>query len=369
MLPILNKLLEEPRDIPNNSCPQVLVLVPTRELALQVSEEVKKFTKYLPYIKSVCIFGGMPYPVQSRQLSKRFEILVATPGRLIDHLERKRLSLSKIKVLVLDEADRMLDMGFSEPVLNIAALCPKDRQTLLFSATIDKKVLPLSKKLQNDPEEIHIKINPEDKARIEQRVYFVDDVHHKIKLLDHILENEGIHQTIVFTSTINQAEILSDQLYDKGYKASSLHGDMNQRQRLRTINGLREGKVNILVATDVAARGIDIPSLGHVINFDLPFKPEDFVHRIGRTGRAGAQGIAITFATQKESSSIKKIGEMMGKSLEAHTISGLEPKVKVTKNAPSKSKRPFAKKKPFGFKERPFKGRSGGFQKKAAFQK
>lgn len=342
MLPILHLLAQEPREVPNTSSPFVLILVPTRELAMQVAEEAKRYTKHLPLIKTVCIFGGMPYPVQNRELSRRFEILVATPGRLIDHLDRGRINLSKVKTFILDEADRMLDMGFSEPVLRVSSECPEVRQTLLFSATIDKRVLPISRQLQKNPIEIRVKQDNSEAAKIEQRLYYVDNIDHKIKLLDHILENEGINQTIVFTSTINQAEQLSDALYDKGYLSGSLHGNMNQRQRTQTINRLRLGKLNVLVATDVAARGIDIPALGHVINFDLPFKPEDFVHRIGRTGRAGASGCAITFATYRENTSIKKIGEMMGKPLQTHVVVGLEPKKK-KEAPPSNSQRPRGK--------------------------
>lgn len=326
MLPILH-LLSQP-DYKGNGGPQILILVPTRELAMQVAEEAKKFSRHLSKIKTVCIYGGVPYPLQKKDLSSRYEILVATPGRLIDHMQQGRIDFSKIKLLVLDEADRMLDMGFLDAVEQISNAIPKSRQTLLFSATIDRKILPISKKLQNQPHEIVIERNLTTQNHIEQRLYYVDNVHHKLRLLDHLLENTDIQQSIIFTSTIRQANDLANYLYEKGYRSEALHGDMNQRQRSRTINKLRCGQIQLLIATDVAARGIDIASLSHVINFDLPFQSEDFIHRIGRTGRAGAKGIAITFSTHKEEQKLSKINKLMGKPIEQHTVEGMEPKAK-----------------------------------------
>jgi superfamily II DNA/RNA helicase len=326
MLPILH-LLSQP-SYKNNASPQILILVPTRELAMQVAEEAKKFSKYLPKIKTVCIYGGVPYPLQRKALNGRYEILVATPGRLMDHLEQGRIDLSQVKMLVLDEADRMLDMGFIDAVEHIANSLPKKRQTLLFSATIDKKILPFSRKLQTDPHEIQVELTQSMQNNIEQRLYYVDGVNHKIRILEHILENTEISQSIVFTSTINQANDLADYLQDKGYRSEALHGDMKQGQRTRTINKLRCGSIKFLIATDVAGRGIDIPSLSHIFNFDLPFQAEDFIHRVGRTGRAGAKGVAITFSTHREELKLSKINKIMGKPLELHVIEGMEPKAK-----------------------------------------
>jgi superfamily II DNA/RNA helicase len=326
MLPILH-LLCQPL-YRSNGGPQALILVPTRELAMQVAEETKKFSRNLSKTKTVCIYGGVPYPIQKKALSQPYEILVATPGRLMDHMQQGRIDLSGIKLLVLDEADRMLDMGFIDAVEQIADAAPKDRQTLLFSATIDRKILPFSKKLQNNPHEVKVAHAQTTQDNIEQRLYYVDGIHHKIRVLEHLLANTEMNQTIVFTSTINQANELADHLYEKGYTSEALHGDMNQNQRSRTINKLRCGRIQVLVATDVAARGIDIASLSHVINFDLPFQADDFIHRVGRTGRAGAKGTAITFSTYKEELKLSKINKLMGTPLALHTIEGLEPKAK-----------------------------------------
>ncbi len=351
MLPVVH-MLSQP-EFREGSGPQILVLVPTRELACQVAAESEKFSKYLSKIKTVCIYGGVPYPPQRKALASRYEILVATPGRLIDHLEQGRVNLSNIKFFVLDEADRMLDMGFVDAVQEIVKAMPQKRQTLLFSATIDKKILPLSKKLQNNPRELKIESTQTLQNNIEQRLYYVDGVKHKVQILEHLFEFGGIYQTIVFTSTIRQADELAMNMRKKGYASEALHGDMNQRQRTRTINHLRKGRIQFLIATDVAARGIDISTISHVINFDLPFQAEDFIHRIGRTGRAGATGIAITFATYREDALLSKICKLMGKTIEPHTIEGMEPKAKVVeKHEPRdqrRSRRPsFHKKRPQG---------------------
>jgi superfamily II DNA/RNA helicase len=308
--------------------PKVLILVPTRELAVQVADEAKKFSKYCTQIKTVCLYGGVPYPIQKRALSRPFDILVATPGRLIDLLEQGRIDFSDLQMLILDEADRMLDMGFSEAVEQIVAALPEDRQTLLFSATIDQHILPFSRKLQKNAFEIKVEASEEAKANIESHLYYVDNIDHKIRLLEHLLENTQTTQLIVFTSTINQTIELSNHLRDKGYESGALHGDMDQVKRTRTINNLRQGKIDILVATDVAARGIDIASLSHVINFDLPYRPEDFIHRIGRTGRAGAKGLAITFATYREDRRVREINKLMGVPIEIQTVVGIEPKAR-----------------------------------------
>lgn len=324
MLPILNFLSENPAKKWNGA--QVLVLVPTRELAMQVADEAKRFSKHLPHIKTACVYGGVPYPLQKRMLSRGYDILVATPGRLMDHMERGRINLSQVKIFVLDEADRMLDMGFIEPIEHIASQIPTERQTLLFSATIDRKIIPFSKKLQNNPFEIKIEPDRTTKNNIDQQLYYVDDRKHKIQILEHLLQNLEINQSIIFTSTINQTGELADYLQEGGYSTEALHGDMNQRQRTRTINSLRKGNIQILIATDVAARGIDISTISHVINFDLPFQSEDFIHRIGRTGRAGAKGTAITFATYKEDKMIHRINELNGTPLKTFTIEGMEPR-------------------------------------------
>src|SRR5579872_3299600 len=212
MLPALNKLAENP-NVPGKG-PRILILVPTRELAMQVATEAAKYSKHLSKIKTVCIYGGAPYPIQNRELSKPYDILVATPGRLIDHIDRGRVRFNRLEMLVLDEADRMLDMGFIEPVEHIASMTPKTRQTLLFSATLKGTVLQLSKRLLNQPIEISVEATPIEQQNIEQRLHMVDNIDHKNRLLDHLLNDESFAQVIVFTATKNQADTLSEKLLD-----------------------------------------------------------------------------------------------------------------------------------------------------------
>lgn len=321
LLPALHTLCKSPKQ----KSPQIIILVPTRELAMQIAKEAERYSKYLPQLTTVCIYGGVPYPPQKRALSKPYDILIATPGRLMDHMERGFINLTKIKMLILDEADRMLDMGFLEAVEFISDACPKNRQTLLFSATIDRKILQISHKIQKNPEEIRIEPDDIAKANIDQKLYFADNLAHKMRLLDHFLDNAKEGQIIVFTSTKRQADIIAETLQEKGKLAEALHGDMNQRQRSRAVEKLRKNQIHILVATDVAARGIDIPTLSFVINVDLPFKPEDYIHRIGRTGRAGAKGDAITFASRQDKSMVERIQRLIGKPIDVHTVPGMEP--------------------------------------------
>ena len=338
ILPCLNQLAQ-----PSNkkgTGPRLLILVPTRELAMQVAAEAIKYSKNLSKVKTVCIYGGAPYPFQNKELARPYEILVATPGRLIDHLERGRISFSRLETLILDEADRMLDMGFIEPVEKIAASTPKDRQTLLFSATMKGSVLNLSRSLLKNPVEINIVPDIERHENIEQRLHYVDGLDHKYRILSHLLEDPSINQAIVFTSTKRHADQLVDELYDKGYDAAALHGDMNQRQRTRTVLRLRKGEIRILVATDVAARGIDVLTISHVINFDLPQSVEDYVHRIGRTGRAGGTGIALSLASSKEAQFVKRIEAYTGKKITPHVIPGMEPVFRKSSSGP-KSPRNF----------------------------
>lgn len=304
--------------------PRILILVPTRELAMQVAAEATKYSKYLSKVKTVCVYGGVSYPKQNQELSRHYEILVATPGRLIDHIERGRINFSRLEMLVLDEADRMLDMGFIQPVKEIAALVPKDRQTLLFSATFKESVINLSRCLLNNPVEVHVTPEQVSHDNINQSLHFVDNIDHKHRVLDHVLNDPEMNQVIIFTAQKRYADKLATQLYSRGYQAAALHGDMKQHHRTRTLKDLRQGTINVLVATDVATRGIDVKTITHVINFDLPRDVEDYVHRIGRTGRAGAKGTALSFVGADELHLVKQIEKFTGQKIASQVIPGLE---------------------------------------------
>lgn len=324
LLPAIDRLITPSEQ--SGKGPRVLVLVPTRELAMQVAEEATKYSKYLSPMKTVCINGGSPYPIQNRQLARPHEILVATPGRLIDHIQRGNINFNRLELFVLDEADRMLDMGFIQAVEEIAKAIPTQPQTLLFSATLGKNVLTLTQKLLKDPEKITLSPEKPQHENIEQNFYHVGNLTDKYKALDHLLSTLDIHQAVIFTATKRHADELLDILLEQGHEAAALHGDMNQRQRTRTIGRLREGKVQLLVATDVAARGIDINTINHVINFDLPNMVDDYVHRIGRTGRAKAKGCASSLVAPKDIPLLKNIQKMIDEQIDIQTIPGIEPR-------------------------------------------
>lgn len=322
-LPALHRIAT-PSTVPGKG-PRVLVLTPTRELAQQVCSATHQYGKHMR-VKTISILGGMPYPVQNRLLSGYVDILVATPGRLIDHLERGRVNFDRLEMLILDEADRMLDMGFVDAVEHIAAATPDTRQTLLFSATLEGVVGNLASKLLKTPKKISVDVAKDKHTNIEQRLMVTDDIAHKNRLLSHLLTDSEVNQAVVFTATKRDADQLADQLSSQGHSAAALHGDMSQRERNRTLMGLRKGNVRILVATDVAARGIDVRGISHVINFDLPKFAEDYVHRIGRTGRGGESGIAISFASNRDVQTLKRIERYTEQPIKMHTIEGLEPK-------------------------------------------
>jgi superfamily II DNA/RNA helicase len=330
-LPALN-LLATPHALKSRG-PRILVLTPTRELAAQVNEAARKYGKYIR-ARTVSIVGGMPYPLQNKLLSQPLDILVATPGRFIDHMERGRIDLSRLQMLVLDEADRMLDMGFMPDVERICEALPKERQTLLFSATLDG-IMHIGKQFLNNPITIQVAGQKQKHENIEQRLHFVDDMNHKNKLLEHLLIEPNVNQAIIFTSTKRHADLLAEDLYAAGHKTAALHGDMTQGARNRTLTKLRQGDVKVLVATDVAARGIDVQGISHVINYDLPKFSEDYVHRIGRTGRAGKQGVAISFASNIDRHLLRKIEQYTGQKLEATVIAGFEPKRAMKTEAPA----------------------------------
>ena len=310
MLPALQKL-SQPSTMAGKG-PRVLVLTPTRELAMQVTDAAQKYGRNLPRFRAVSVVGGMPYHAQNRLLASPMEVLVATPGRLMDQMQSGRLDFSRLEVLVLDEADRMLDMGFIDDVEAIAAKLPKNRQTLLFSATLEGRIATLAKNLLRDPKLIQISTREDKHESIDQQLIYVDGLEHKLKLLDHLISDVEMKQALVFTATKRDADELATRLIGQGHQAAALHGDMQQRQRNRTIDELKRGRIRVLVATDVAARGLDVSSISHVINFDLPKFAEDYVHRIGRTGRAGLSGIAISFAGAKEIMLLKRIERFTG---------------------------------------------------------
>ncbi len=323
MLPALHRIAQKSAN--KGRGVQVLVLTPTRELALQVSEATAAYGSNLDDLRIATVVGGMPYGAQLKALSRRVDVLVATPGRLLDHLQARRVDLSTVHTLVLDEADRMLDMGFIDDINTIVDRTPQDRQTLLFSATLDGTVAKLAARMMRDPQRIELASQSDRHANITQTLLYADDAGHKLRLLDHILRDAAMDQAIVFTATKRGADDLAEHLADTGFSVMALHGDMNQRQRSRTLTEVQDGRVRVLVATDVAARGIDVQAISHAINYDLPMQPEDYVHRIGRTGRAGRDGLAYTLAVHGERHKVRRIEHFIGHQIPSEVIAGLEP--------------------------------------------
>lgn len=322
VLPALENLLNSPKQ----TLPSILILAPVRELATQITEAIHKYSSQ-SRVKVASILGGMPYQAQMRQLSQPLDIIVATPGRLIDYLNRGNVNLSQIKMLVLDEADRMLDMGFIDDVKLISQHLPKKRQTLLFTATMDDRITKLAQTILHAPEHIAIKSGKSITLdKIKQSVYITDDILHKNQLLQHLLDSENIYKAIIFSATKSHADKLSRQLREQGHKVDALHGDIRQRKRNIILEQFRRGKTNLLVATDVAARGIDVSDISHVINFDIPRTAEDYVHRIGRTGRAGKDGRAISFIMNNETGQLRQIERYISGTISQEVIAGLEPK-------------------------------------------
>lgn len=306
--------------------PKILVLAPTRELAMQVAKAAQTYGRFIPGLKVATVLGGMPYPLQIRQLTGPLDILIATPGRLIDHIQSGKCVLSNVEMLVLDEADRMLDMGFIDDINLIAGNTPATRQTVMFSATFAGHVGRLAQQLLKDPQRIEVASHTDTHENIEQRLHWADNPHHKDQLLEAILAQPELDQAVVFTSTQRDADWLAERLAEIGHAVAPLHGAMPQGKRNRVLMGLRRGDLKVLVATDVAARGIDVPTISHVINYGLPMKAEDYVHRIGRTGRAGRQGLAITLGLRDDVSMIRRIQQFTTQTIPVQQIAGLEPK-------------------------------------------
>ncbi len=338
LLPTLQRMIK--RSEKPGKGPRALVLTPTRELAQQVEKNAQIYGKNMPWLRSVTLVGGTSFGQQIRALSRPIDLIVATPGRLMDHMRQGRIDFSRLEVLTLDEADRMLDMGFIDDIETIVAATPAERQTLLFSATWDGMVGKLAQKLTNQPEKIDI-AREEKQGKIDEHLLYCDDSRHKNRLLDFILRDTSIDQAVIFTATKAMSEQLADRLYENGFSANCLHGDMPQGWRNRTLMDLRKGRIKILVATDVAARGIDVPTITHVINYDLPKQAEDYVHRIGRTGRAGRTGLAITFAEVNEYVKVHKIERYLNRKLPEQTIDGMEPTRKRVSKPTGRGRRSF----------------------------
>ncbi|MGZ0170232.1 MAG: DEAD/DEAH box helicase [Planctomycetales bacterium] len=308
-LPILNRLGEDQPQSKSN-CPQVLVLAPTRELAIQIGDSFATYGKHLP-LKHVLVYGGVSQNSQVRALNRGAQILVATPGRLIDLMNQGYIHLNHLQVFVLDEADRMLDMGFLPDLKRIIKQLPEKRQSLFFSATMPPNIVELSRQLLTNP--INVNVTPEKTSveRIEQQVFYVER-NSKRELLKKILQKSEVDRAIVFSRTKRGANLLAQKLLLAGIKAAAIHGNKSQGARQRALEAFRAKQVQVLVATDVAARGIDIDGVTHVINYDIPVEPESYVHRIGRTGRAGAEGLAISFCTSDERRDLLAIEKLIG---------------------------------------------------------
>ncbi|WP_157267677.1 DEAD/DEAH box helicase [Azohydromonas aeria] len=306
--------------------PRILVLAPTRELAQQVAKAATDYGRHVQGLRVVTVVGGVPYGAQLKALRGPVDILIATPGRLIDHVQSGKALLEHVEMLVLDEADRMLDMGFIDDINFIAGCTPAARQTVMYSATFAGHVGRLADELLRDPLTVDVASHTDTHENIEQRLHWADDLTHKNALLDHLLTGREVEQAVVFTSTQVDADRLADRLGEMGHAVAALHGGMPQGRRNRVLNGLRNRQLRVLVATDVAARGIDVPTISHVINFGLPMKAEDYVHRIGRTGRAGRSGLAVTLAERRDVVMIKRIQQFTTQQIPVATVTGLEPR-------------------------------------------
>ncbi|NWK58851.1 DEAD/DEAH box helicase [Acinetobacter sp. SwsAc2] len=330
LLPTLNALAAQETFVPFKermkaiTQPNILVLCPTRELAQQVSQDAIGFVRHMKGARIAAIMGGMPFGKQIQQL-KGAQVVVATPGRLLDLVNRRQIKLDQVDALIVDEADRMLDLGFSEDLEAISDLAANRKQTLMFSATFAGRIITLAERMMNDPQRIAIETGHSTNTDITQTLHWTDGFEHKKKLLTHWLSAEDLDQAVVFASTQEDTDMLAEELAEAGLSVVALHGAMPQTVRNRRLRSIREGRAKILVATDVAARGLDVPTISHVINFGLPMKNEDYVHRIGRTGRAGRTGKAITLATYRERGKIRALEDFLDARLNVSEIEGLEP--------------------------------------------
>lgn len=314
-LPLLHRLAASPRPAPKNGA-RVLVLAPTRELVSQIADGFESFGRHLN-ISVTTIFGGVSQMHQTNALRDGVDIIVAAPGRLLDLITQGLCDLSQLEALVLDEADQMLDMGFAKPIERIVATLPKDRHTVLLSATMPKSIATLAESLLRDPAKVEIAPPSTTVDRIEQSVMFVDAANKKTALLE-LLRTPGIGQAVVFTLQKNIANEVCTFITEAGFTAEALHGNKSQGQRERALDAFRAGTAQVLVATDIAARGIDVDTVTHVFNHDLPSLPESYVHRIGRTGRAGRTGFAITLCDAEQRAWLRDVEREIGRSLSVH---------------------------------------------------
>ena len=325
VLPILQRLADKSVKGPSSGKPPIrsLILTPTRELAAQVEESVRAYGTHMK-LASMVIFGGVNINPQISRLRSRVDILVATPGRLLDHVQQKTVDLSQVQILVLDEADRMLDMGFIRDIKKILALLPRQRQNLLFSATFSDEIKQLAAGLLNNPVLIEVAQPNAPADNVAHTVYPVDR-ERKRELLAYLIRHRNWFQVLVFTRTKHGANRLAEQLVKDGIKALAIHGNKSQAARTRALKEFKTGDLQVLVATDIAARGIDIIDLPHVVNYELPSVPEDYVHRIGRTGRAGASGEAVSLVCVDEHRLLKDIERLIKRSLPIGSVAGFEP--------------------------------------------
>src|SRR3954464_1462400 len=313
--------------------PRMLVLAPTRELAMQVQKATHGYCSG-QRLAAALLVGGRPFGLQLAQVRKPLDIAIATPGRLKDHMDRGSVDLARVELLVLDEADRMLDMGFQEEIDSILLRAPKERQTLLFSATLAGVVGKLAARVTHNPKRVEMARSETTKPDITQHALIADNHEHKGRMLDSLLREVEVEQALVFTATKRSAAELTQSLVMKGFTAGALHGDMHQNERTRTLNQVRDGRMRVLVATDVAARGIDVPGINLVVNYDAPRQAEDYVHRIGRTGRAGRAGIAVTFLGQADRNLMRQVERFTGNKVSMMEIPGLEPRTRTFEDAP-----------------------------------
>jgi ATP-dependent RNA helicase RhlE len=319
-LPLLQRLQYSTT---NRRSIRALVLTPTRELAAQVAESARVYGKHLPF-RTATIFGGVSINTQIARLRKGVDIVVATPGRLMDHMQQRTIDLSKVELLVLDEADRMLDMGFIRDIRKILKVLPADRQNLLFSATFSNDIRRLAGDFLNDPTQIEIAARNKPVDLVSQVVHPVDK-RRKRELLSHRIGKGNWQQVLVFTRTKHGANRLAEQLTNDGIKSAAIHGNKSQTARTRALHDFKTGAVRVLVATDIAARGLDIDRLPHVVNFEMPHVPEDYVHRIGRTARAGQKGHAISLVCIDEQKLLRDIETLLGCEIEKQVLRGYEP--------------------------------------------